>query len=77
MMSMLPNYRRSTRYRSVDGSKPSWLAIHEMDSDVVDPYQGEVMMNTILARKVMDTIQIFDAANWELIYESGDKSEKL
>lgn len=61
---MLSNYRRSTRYRSVDGSAPRWLAIHEMDSTHMDPYVGEVLMGTELAHRVMDTVQIFDAANW-------------
>lgn len=77
MFSMLPNYRRSTRYRSLDGSKPRWLAIHELDSSYVDPYVGEVLMGTELAHKVMDTVQIFDAANWAIIFEKGNPSEKL
>jgi hypothetical protein len=74
---MLPNYRRSTRYRSLDGSKPRWLAIHEMDTDYVDPYQGAVMMGTELAHSVMDTVQVFDAANWALYVEKGDVGDKI
>ncbi|KAF2471189.1 uncharacterized protein BDR25DRAFT_367930 [Lindgomyces ingoldianus] len=77
MLSMLPNYRRSTRYRSADGSKPRWLAIHEMDSTYMDPYQGEVLMGTELARNVMDGVKVFEASQWEVIFEKGNLTEKL
>lgn len=77
MVSMLKNYRRSTRYRSADGSKPRWLAIHEFDSLDTDPYQGEVMMDTEMARAIMVGMKTFDTVFWELIYEKGNKDEKL
>ncbi|KAK3671185.1 hypothetical protein LTR78_008986 [Recurvomyces mirabilis] len=32
MMSMLPSYRRSTRYQRIDGEEPRYLALHEFAS---------------------------------------------
>jgi len=77
MVSMLKNYRRSTRYRSADGSKPRWLAVHEFDSLDMDPYQGEVLMDTEMAKSVMVGIKTFDTVFWELIFEKGNLSEPL
>lgn len=77
MLSMLPNYRRATRYRSTDGSKPRWLAIHEMDSTYMDAYVGDVLMNTELSQRVMNGIKTFEPVNWEFIFEKGNLTEKL
>jgi hypothetical protein len=77
MLSMLPNYRRATRYRSADGSKPRWLAIHEWDSTDMDPSVGEILLNTEWTKSVMNGIQLFDPCNWELIFEKGNLTEKL
>ncbi|KAF2108322.1 hypothetical protein BDV96DRAFT_652890 [Lophiotrema nucula] len=77
MLSMLPNYRRSTRYRSADGSKPRWLAIHEQDTPDIDPYAGQVMMNTEYWHKVFTGIKIFDATHWEYYFEAGNSTEKI
>jgi hypothetical protein len=77
MLSMTPVYRRTTRYMSADGSKPRWLAIHEMDSATIDSYAGEVMMNTEFTRSVMSGIKTFDPVNWEFIFEKGNLTEKL
>lgn len=77
MLSTMPNYRRCTRYRSLDGSTPRWLAVHEMDSPYVDPYFQEVLMNTEFTKRVMKGIKIFDTQNYKLIFEKGNLTEKL
>ncbi|KAF2466859.1 uncharacterized protein BDR25DRAFT_317121 [Lindgomyces ingoldianus] len=77
MFSMTPNYRRTTRYTSADGSIPKYLALHELDTDYMDPYQGDVLMGTEWATMVMKELLIFEPSKWEIIYEAGNVSEKL
>jgi hypothetical protein len=48
-----------------------------MESTDMDAYAGEVLMNTELAKSVMNKIKIFDAKNYELIFEKGNLTEKL
>ncbi|KAF2651001.1 hypothetical protein K491DRAFT_682552 [Lophiostoma macrostomum CBS 122681] len=77
MLSMLPNYRRTTRYQSADGSKPRSLAVHEWDTTDMDPYVGEVLNNTELTKSVMNGILTFDSWRWDRIFEKGNLTEKL
>jgi hypothetical protein len=65
MRSIVPNYRRSTRYRSLDGSNSCWLAVHDIDTGCVELYMGAVAMDTQLAYS-MGMVKVFDAANWKL-----------
>jgi hypothetical protein len=62
VLSMLPNYCRSTRYRSLAGLKPRWLVLHEMGTGLIDAQ---------LVHRVMDTVEVLDAAHWKLGVEAG------
>ena len=76
-MSLLPYYRRSTRYKSSDGSKPRFLAIHEMDSVDVDDFSSSVILGTEWSKKIIGSAKIFDSTSWTLLYEKGKAEEKL
>ncbi|OCK75655.1 hypothetical protein K432DRAFT_429260 [Lepidopterella palustris CBS 459.81] len=77
MLSLLPNYRRSTRYKTVDGSKPRYLAIHEVDSADMDQRMTKIIMNTEWAKKVIGNLQMFERGMYELITEQGKIKENL
>jgi len=77
MLSLLPSYRRSTRWKSSDGSKPRFVAIHEMDDVNLDAHTNEVLMGTEWAKKVVGGAKTFDPSAWSLFLEKGNSTEKL
>jgi len=77
MLSMLPSFRRSTRYKSDNGSEPRYLAVHEMDDVNLDTHSKDVLFGTELAKKVIGSAKIFDVTYWQLIFRDGHAGEKL
>jgi ABC-type sulfate transport system substrate-binding protein len=76
LLSTLPAYRRTTRYKSYDGSKPSYLALHEVD-DVDAIMNSGDKLSTEWADKVLGGAAIFDASSWRLILNRGNPAEGL
>jgi len=77
MLSALPGYRRSTRWKSSDGSKPKSLALHEVDD--VDAFMAasDPAFKTEKAKKVLGTATTFDTSTWQLFLQKGKTDEKL
>jgi reverse gyrase len=76
MLAALPGYRRSTRYKSSDGSKPRHLALHEVDD--VDAFMraGDVL-NTDRTKRVLGGAKTYESLTWQLILNKGKPDEKL
>ena len=77
MMSELPSYRRTTRYKSADGSRPRFLAIHEVDDMDTFYDAGGKALYTNWTTRTLDSAVSFDASLWQLFLERGDAAEKL
>jgi hypothetical protein len=77
MLSLLPGYRRSTRYKSSDGSSPRFLALHEIDDANLDPRMMNIILNTEWAKKVLGKAKILDTSIYQLFLERGNATEKL
>ena len=75
-LSESPGYRRSTRYKSSDGSRPRFLAIHEVDD--VDAFMGaQESWNTEWTKKIHAGAKTFETTNWQLFLDKGNPDEKL
>jgi len=77
MLSMFHQYHRSTRYKTVDESKPRFVALHEFDSTDLDEHMRKTMSSTKWMKEIMVSAQIFESSAWELITEQGKIDEKL
>lgn len=78
MMSMLPHYRRSTRYKRMDGEKPRYLALHEYDCKPDQlPAERSMIVATEWSKKIIDECPTFDRDVFELIQVQGDEKLQL
>ena len=79
MMSMVRNYRRTTRYKRMDGQKPQYLALHEYACrpDELATEQIVQLRETEWAKKILEESPIFDRDVFELIEVQGESGEKL
>ena len=77
LLSALPGYRRSTRYKSSDGSRPRFLAIHEVDDLDTFLAAAQPALTTEWAKKVKSAAATFDTSTWQLFLERGNTGEKL
>jgi len=78
MLSMLNNYRRSTRYQKLDNSSPKYLAMHELDTPAFPP-EIRLVLGTQWSKKNIGTARSFGSDTWEYITElgKGAKGEKF
>lgn len=78
MMSMARNYRRSTRYKRVDGQKPRYLALHEYacQPDELPTDQITQLKETEWSKNILAACS-YDRDVFELIAAVGETSEKL
>jgi hypothetical protein len=67
---MLNGYRRSTRYKKLDGSVPKYLAIHEFDTPTVPP-EIRLVLGTEWSKKVSGSAKSSNLDRWEFISEFG------
>ena len=77
MVSMCRGYRRSTRYKAADNSKPRYLTIHEFDTTEMPWDQLKMTSQTEWSKKVIGGVQTMESNVWELIIERGKTMEKL
>ncbi|OCL11910.1 hypothetical protein AOQ84DRAFT_313094 [Glonium stellatum] len=77
MVSMCKGYRRSTRYRVIDNSKPRYLTIHEFDTTDMPWDQLKMTSQTEWGKKVIGSMQSMESNVWELIIEKDKTMEKL
>jgi hypothetical protein len=78
MMAMLSHYRRSTRYKRLDGQKPSYLALHEYDCKPEEmPKELRKVVATDWSKKILKDSQIFQRDVFELVQVQGDTKLQL
>ena len=79
MMAMCKGYRRSTRYKRLDGVEPRYLALHEWDCKPADlpKEQVEQVKQTEWSRKILAEARVFDRDVFELIEVQGDLGREL
>ncbi|KAH8893088.1 hypothetical protein GQ53DRAFT_805884 [Thozetella sp. PMI_491] len=76
-LSKLPGYRRTTRWKSSDGSKPRFLALHETDSVNTDSFASSALMSSDWAKQVISGAKVYDHDSYGLIFEKGNLQEKI
>ncbi|EMC91276.1 hypothetical protein BAUCODRAFT_320634 [Baudoinia panamericana UAMH 10762] len=78
MMAMLPPYRRTTRYKRLDGEVPRYLAMHEYDCKPDEiPAERAKLVNSEWSRKIIGECKVFDRDVFELVQVQGDAQVQL
>jgi len=79
MLAMCRGYRRTTRYKRLDGTTPRYLALHEYacaPSDVPGD-QIKQVVSTEWSKRIIAEARAFDRDVFELIQAQGETSLKL
>jgi len=79
MLAMCRGYRRTTRYKRIDGEKPRYLALHEYacKPDEMPGDQLKQVVSTEWSQKIIKESSIFERDAFSLIHEQGDTALKL
>ena len=79
MLAMCRGYRRTTRYKRLDGVKPRYIALHEYacKPDELPADQIAQVRETEWSKKILAEAEIFDRDVFELIHAQGDTHAKL
>lgn len=79
MLSMCRGYRRTTRYKRLDGEKPRYLALHEYDCSPQDlpAEQIKQVSETEWTKKILAEAKTFERDVFELIEVQGEIKAKL
>jgi len=79
MLSMCRGYRRTTRYKRLDGVTPRFLALHEYACapSEVPTNQIKQVTSTEWSKKIISEAKAFDRDVFELIQAQGDTAMKL
>jgi hypothetical protein len=79
MLSMIPGYRRGTRYRRIGSKKPTYLAIHEYTCkpDAISAEMIAQVSATEWSKKVISEAKAIERDVFELIEVQGEKGRKL
>lgn len=78
-MAMIQEYKRTVRYKRMDGEKPRYLAFHEYDCAPGDLPTSMInrTRETEWSKKILAECQIFDRDVFELIEQQGAIEQKL
>lgn len=77
MLSMVRGFRRSTRYRRLDGQPPRYLACHEYDTTDFPVDQVKLVTGTEWSKKILGAAKSFEGDVWEMIAVYGDSGSRL
>ncbi|KAK5123158.1 hypothetical protein LTR85_003356 [Meristemomyces frigidus] len=79
MLAMCRGYRRTTRYKKLDGQKPRYLALHEYacKPDELPGDQIKQVVATEWSQKIIKESLVFDRDVLELVQAQGDTSLNL
>lgn len=79
MLAMCRGYRRTTRYKRLDGTTPRYLALHEYACapSEVPSDQIKQVTSTEWSKKIISEATAFDRDVFELIQAQGDTALKL
>jgi hypothetical protein len=71
---MLNGYRRSTRYKKLDGSTPKYLAVHEFDTPAV-PTDIKLVLGTEWSKRITGSAKVSIFDRWDFISEFGKSGQ--
>ena len=79
MLAMCTGYRRTTRYKRIDGVEPRYLALHEWDCkpEAMPAEQIKQVTSTEWSRKIIGEARVFERDVFELIQEQGEVGREL
>lgn len=81
MLSTVPGFRRSTRYKLVDEAAalghPRFIAMHEYDDSNIPQDRVKLAIGTEWSKKILGAAKSFDGQVWELINATGDVESKF
>jgi len=77
MLSMVSGFRRSTRYKRVDGTPPRYLACHEYDTANIPVEQMKIVLGTEWSKKILGGAKLFEGDLWQFITAYGETQSKL
>lgn len=79
ILSMCRGYRRTTRYKRIDGVKPRYLALHEWSFAPADMPVEQIkqVASTEWSKKVVGSATVFERDVFELIQAQGDLEKEL
>lgn len=79
MLAMCSGYRRTTRYKRIDGVAPRYLALHEWACapGEMPAEQIKQVTSTEWSKKIIGEAKVFDRDVFELIQAQGDVARKL
>lgn len=79
MLSMCKDYRRTTRYKRLDGVQPRFLALHEWacGPGKIPGEQIAQVTETEWSRKILGEARVFERDVFELVQAQGDLERKL
>lgn len=79
MLAMCRGYRRTTRYKRIDGVSPRFLALHEYacTPSELPADQVKQVASTEWSKKIVGEAKVFDRDVFELIQAQGDIASKL
>jgi hypothetical protein len=79
MLAMCRGYRRTTRYKRIDGKTPQFLALHEYACAPTElpAEQTKQVVSSEWSKKIIGEAKAFDRDVFELIQAQGDTSLKL
>lgn len=81
MLSMVPGFRRSTRYKLADptnaAGNPRFLACHEYDTTDFPTESVKLVTGTEWSKKILSAAKKFEGGVWEEIAVTGAKDSKL
>lgn len=79
MMAMCAGYRRTTRYKRIDGVAPRYLALHEWACAPSERPMEQIaqVMSTEWSKKIIGEAKAFERDVFELIQAQGDVARKL
>lgn len=79
MLAMCNGYRRSTRYKRIDGVEPRFLALHEWDCEPEELPAGQVkqVTGTEWSRKILGEAKVFVRDVFVLVEQQGEIGREL
>ena len=79
MLSMCRGYRRTTRYKRIDGVKPRYLALHEWSFPPAEMPVEQIkqVTSTEWSKKIIGSATVFERDVFELIQAQGDLEKEL
>lgn len=78
-LNHLPSFLSGARYQSIDGMKPSWIAVYEIDDTMTFKDQSYTVLREKRSQRekdVIERLEVLDRRTCEVVREVGEASMK-